>query len=68
MRDSASVSVVILLTSLLSAVGLAALVLYLRDRIARAQGKTAQQVNAPFFLPFFNFGQPFGAAFPARSS
>jgi hypothetical protein len=50
MRDSASVSsVIILLASLLSAVGLAALVLYLRDRIARAQGKTARQVNARFF-------------------
>jgi hypothetical protein len=49
MRDSASVSsVVIVLAVLLSAVGLAALVLYLRDRIARAQGKTPQQVNARF--------------------
>jgi hypothetical protein len=50
MGDSASVSpVVILLAVLLAALGLAALVLYLRDKIARTRGKTPQQVNARFF-------------------
>ena len=49
MRDSASVSPgVILFAVLLAEVILAALVLYLRDRIARAQGKTPQQVQARF--------------------
>jgi hypothetical protein len=33
----------------LAALGLAALVLYLPDKIARTQGKTPQQVNARFF-------------------
>jgi hypothetical protein len=49
MGDSTSVpTVVILLAVLLAATGLAALVLYLRDKTARTQGKTPQQVNARF--------------------
>ena len=36
-------------TGLAAVVGLAAFLLYLRDRIAKAQGKTVAQVNARLF-------------------
>ena len=49
MRGSATVSSVVILPAvLLAAVGLAALALYLRDRIAKVQGKTPQQVQVRF--------------------
>lgn len=42
------ISLLIGLTGLLAVVGLAALLLYLRDRIAKAQGKSVAQVQARF--------------------
>jgi hypothetical protein len=66
MRDLSSFSsVAILLVALLAVVALAALALYLRDRMAKAQGKTPEQFQIRFSA-ILQFRSTLSDAFLAR--